>query len=71
MADPARRRATYEDVLRAPRHQIAQIIEGDLHLQARPAGPHSAVASALGEELGPPFFSLRPDLGVRGALVVH
>jgi len=55
MADAARRRATYEDVLRAPEHVIAEIIDGELVTQPRPAGRHSAVASALGEELGPPF----------------
>jgi Uma2 family endonuclease len=55
MADAARRRATYDDVLRAPEHVIAEIIDGELVTQPRPAGRHSAVASALGEELGPPF----------------
>lgn len=55
MADPARRRASYEDVLSAPEHLIAEIIDGELVLQPRPAGRHSAVTSALGEELGPPF----------------
>jgi Uma2 family endonuclease len=55
MADPARRRATYEDVLSAPPHMVAEIIDGELHLQPRPAKPHAAAASALGEELGPPF----------------
>jgi Uma2 family endonuclease len=55
MADPVRRKATYEDVLAAPKHLVAEIIDGDLSLQPRPAGRHAAVASALGEELGPPF----------------
>jgi Uma2 family endonuclease len=55
MVDAARRRATYEDVLAAPEHMIAEVIDGELHLQSRPSGRHSAVASALGEELGPPF----------------
>ena len=55
MADPARRRATYEDVLRAPEHMVAEIVDGELHLNPRPAKPHAAAATALGEELGPPF----------------
>jgi Uma2 family endonuclease len=55
MADPAKRRATYEDVLRAPEHMVAEVIDGELFLHPRPAKPHAAAASALGEELGPPF----------------
>jgi Uma2 family endonuclease len=55
MGDPAKREATYEDVLAAPAHMVAEIINGDLRLWPRPAAAHAAVASALGEELGPPF----------------
>jgi len=54
-ADPARRRATYEDVLTAPRHMVAEVLDGELRLHPRPAKPHAAAATALGEELGPPF----------------
>ncbi len=54
-ADAAHRRATYEDVLEAPENMIAEVLDGELHLQPRPAARHSAVTSALGEELGPPF----------------
>lgn len=55
MPQEATRRATYEDVLASPRHMIAEVIAGELRLQPRPAKPHAAAASALGEELGPPF----------------
>ncbi|MDX2023942.1 MAG: Uma2 family endonuclease [Deltaproteobacteria bacterium] len=55
MADAARRRATYQDVLKAPAHMVAEVVDGELHLQPRPALIHAAAASALGEELGPPF----------------
>jgi Uma2 family endonuclease len=55
MADPAKRRATYEDVLNAPEHLVAELIDGELELSPRPAKPHAAAATALGEELGPPF----------------
>jgi Uma2 family endonuclease len=55
MAAPARKPATYEDVLRAPPHMIAEVMDGELRLQPRPAKPHAAAASALSEELGPPF----------------
>jgi Uma2 family endonuclease len=55
MVQPARRRATYEDVLAAPDHVVAEIIDGELMLSPRPAKPHAAATTALGEELGPPF----------------
>ncbi len=55
MAAPARRPATYEDVLAAPDHLIAEVIAGDLRLTPRPGKPHAMAATALGEELGPPF----------------
>ena len=55
MVEPSRRRATYQDVLDAPSHLVAEIIDGELRLSPRPAGPHAAVSSALGDELGPPF----------------
>lgn len=42
-------------MLRAPHDRVAEIVGGELHLHPRPAGPHTAAASALGEELGPPF----------------
>ncbi len=55
MADPARRRATYQDVLDAPPNKVAEIIDGELELSPRPAAPHSAASSALGAELTLPF----------------
>ncbi len=55
MSEPAIKRATYEDVLRAPPNCVAELVGGELQLSPRPAGPHSAAASALSDELGPPF----------------
>lgn len=55
MNDPARRRATYADVLAAPEDKIAEVIQGVLHLSPRPSAAHAAAGSAIGEELGPPF----------------
>jgi Uma2 family endonuclease len=55
MADAARKAATYEDVLAAPPHMVAEIVDGDLVLSPRPASRQGAAASTLGEELGPPF----------------
>lgn len=53
--DPARRGATYEDVLEAPSHLVAEILGGDLYLSPRPAPPHAAAAGALYYELAGPF----------------
>jgi hypothetical protein len=47
MALPARRRATHDDVLAVPAHQVAEIIRGELRVSPRPAAPHAGVASAL------------------------
>lgn len=53
--EPARKAATYEDVLGAPPHVVAEVVSGTLYRSPRPALPHAAAATALGEELGPPF----------------
>lgn len=55
MTDPAKKLATYQDVLDAPPNMVAEVLGGELHLHPRPAKPHAAAATALGEELGPPF----------------
>jgi Uma2 family endonuclease len=47
------KRATYEDVLNAPEHQVAEILEGELFLSPRPAPRHSVASSRLGMALGP------------------
>ncbi|HET9626525.1 MAG TPA: Uma2 family endonuclease [Kofleriaceae bacterium] len=49
------RRATYQDVLDAPEHEVAELIDGTLYLSPRPAKPHARAASRLGGELFPPF----------------
>jgi Uma2 family endonuclease len=55
MVDPATKRATYEDVLNAPEHKVAEIVDGVLHLSPRPAVPHAEATSAIGDELKGPF----------------
>jgi Uma2 family endonuclease len=55
MGDPAKRRATYEDVLAAPPHVVAEVIRGVLHTHPRPAVPHARASSRLGGELSGPF----------------
>jgi Uma2 family endonuclease len=55
MADPAKRRATYQDILDAPEHVVAEIVDGTLYTSPRPAKPHAQAATTLVEEIGPPF----------------
>ena len=55
LAERLMKRATYDDVLNAPEHKVAEILDGGLVLSPRPAPKHSAVASGLGMILGPPF----------------
>lgn len=50
-----KRRATYEDVIHAPEHMVAEIIDGDLELSPRPGALATSVASVLTGELEPPF----------------
>ena len=44
---PKPRRATYRDVLDAPPHKVAEIINGKLHLMPRPAPPHVSSGASL------------------------
>ena len=55
------RRATYQDVLDAPAHLVAEIINGTLHTPPRPAMPHARATWVLGGKIGDPF-----DCGPRG-----
>ena len=48
-------RATYQDVLEAPVHRVAEIVDGTLYTQPRPAPPHAVASSRLGFDLGGPF----------------
>lgn len=50
VAEP-KRKATYDDVLRAPEHKVAEILDGELHLSPRPASPHARASSRLGAAL--------------------
>ena len=50
----ARGRATYQDVLDAPAHQVAEVVDGTLHTHPRPAVPHTRASSVLGRKIGAP-----------------
>ncbi len=60
-ADPAKKRATYADVLAAPPHMTAEVLDGELHLMPRPARKHLRSVSGLGAMLYMSF-----DAGVNG-----
>lgn len=47
--------ATYADLEALSPNVVGEILCGVLHANPRPALAHAAAASALGEELGPPF----------------
>ena len=56
---PVRKPATYADVLRAPEHKVAEILDGDLFVSPRPATPHARASARLAADLmhrfdGPP-----------------
>jgi Uma2 family endonuclease len=50
VAEP-KRNATYDDVLAAPEHKVAEILDGELFLSPRPATPHARANSRLGAVL--------------------
>lgn len=63
MAEPARKLATYEDLLRVPDHKVAEILDGELHVFPRPAPPHAAATSGIGADLWAPFHRGRGGPG--------
>jgi Uma2 family endonuclease len=53
MAERAKRRATYDDLLKVPEPLVAEIIDGELYTSPRPAVPHARAASVMGQDIGP------------------
>ena len=47
----ARRKATYDDLLKVPEPLVAEIIDGELLTSPRPASPHALAASGIGSIL--------------------
>ncbi len=54
-ANKPERPATYADIEALPENVVGEILHGALYTHPRPAIPHAAASSAIGEELGPPF----------------
>ena len=57
------RKATYRDVLDAPAHMVAEIVDGVLHLQRRPPTLAALAKTALSGEIGSAFFKGRTGPG--------
>ena len=51
----AKKPATYDDLIALPENVIGEILDGELHVQPRPAFLHAGSASNLGSILGMPF----------------
>lgn len=80
----ARKPATYDDVINAPEHMVAEIVDGELYTSPRPAVPHAraaTVASArlVGDFDGPPgdadapggwWFLMEPELHLGADVLV-
>jgi Uma2 family endonuclease len=55
MNEPAKRTATYEDILALPEHRVGEILFGQLYSHPRPAPRHARAYSALTGQLWNPF----------------
>lgn len=55
MSDAVHKPATYEDLLAVPDHLIAEILDGVLHTQPRPAAGHSQATSSLNSDIQNPY----------------
>jgi Uma2 family endonuclease len=52
---PRKKPATYQDVIDAPEHMVAEILDGELFLSARPAPRHAIATGRLNGIIGPAF----------------
>ena len=50
-----RRRATYEELCEVPDHKVAEILDGELIVNPRPALRHASASSSLGGHIWGPF----------------
>jgi Uma2 family endonuclease len=60
MGLPVKRNATYEDLVAVPEPLIAEILDGDLYTQPRPASLHALAASRLGATIDQRFHRSGP-----------
>ncbi len=69
MAEPARRKAVYDDLYNIPENMTGEIIDGELFVTPRPSTEHVYVASNLGGEIVPPYKFGRGGPG--GWVILH
>ncbi|SPF37621.1 conserved hypothetical protein [Syntrophobacter sp. SbD1] len=55
MADPPKKKASYEDLYDIPENMTGEIINGELIVTPRPSPRHIRTASALSMRIGPPY----------------
>lgn len=78
---PSKLQANYQDVLDAPPHQVAEVIDGNLYTHPRPALLHAIAVSVLGSTINQSFHQGRggpggwwvidePELHLRDDIVV-
>ena len=60
---PRTRRATYQDVLDAPEHRVAEIVDGMLHVSPRPPTLAALAKTRLSAGLGRAFARGRDGPG--------
>jgi len=81
MAEPAKKRATYEDLYTIPENMTGEIIDGELIVSPRPSRKHVYTTSTLGSEIGPAYHSgrggpggwiilIEPEIGLGEDIVV-
>ena len=65
------RKAVYQDVLDAPPHKVAEIIDGELYAQPRPAMPHALAGGTLYLKVGNSFSHGHGPGGPGGWWIVY
>ena len=55
MAEPAKKKAAYEDLYNVPENMTGEIIDGELFVTPRPSRKHGYTSSALGSEVAPAY----------------
>ncbi len=53
--EPAKEKASYEDLYTLPENMTGEIVDGELTASPRPSPEHANVAFALSAEIGPPY----------------